>query len=238
MKNGSEIRILAVDTASLTGSVALASGEGLVAESLLNVRSTHSEKLLLQIDLLLRESGWTLKDIDLFAVVAGPGSFTGLRIGLATVKGLAQTLGKPVVTVSALAATALALGTTDYPVCAFLDARKKEVYTQMFSCGPRGPVALDAPRVIAPALLIRDFSEKVAFIGDGVPVYLDLIRNQLGDLAILPPLPSHQRRAGQVAWLAYQEWQADQSIRPADIVPLYIRPSDAELNLPARPVGR
>jgi len=233
-----EIRLLAVDTASLTGSVALASGEILVAESLLNVRSTHSEKLLQQIDLLLGEAGWTLRDIDVFAVVVGPGSFTGLRIGLATVKGLAQTLNKPVVGVSALEASALAVGTADYPVCAFLDARKKEVYTQMFSIGPHGPVAKDVPRVIAPELLLREISRPVAFVGDGVTVYRDRIKNELGDLAILPPPPLHQRRAGQVAWLAYRGWLGGQGVKAAAIVPVYIRPSDAELNLPAGPAAR
>ena len=143
-------KILAVDTASLSGSVALATGESLVAESLLNVRSTHSEKLLKQIDLLLDEASWQLADIDLFAAVVGPGSFTGLRIGLATVKGLAQSFNKPIVSVTALEASALGLATDQFPVCAFLDARKKEVYCQLFSVGPQGPVATSEPRVVAP----------------------------------------------------------------------------------------
>lgn len=236
INNTLKLRILAVDTASLTGSVALTEGDVLIAESLLNVRSTHSEKLLLQVDQLLREAGWTLTDIDLFAVVVGPGSFTGLRIGLATVKGLAQTLNKPVAAISALEASALGFVADSLPVCAFLDARKKEVYAQMFSVSQDGPVAIDEARVLPPAQLLTQFSGSVAFVGDGVPVYADLITSVLGDRAILPPVPSHQRRASQVAWLAYRYWQAGKVAEGSAVTPLYIRPSDAELNLPARPV--
>ncbi len=229
-------RILAVDTASFAGSVALSVGELLIAESLLNVRSTHSEKLLQQIDMLLDQAGWTLADIDLFAVVVGPGSFTGLRIGLATVKGLAQTFAKPVASVTALEVSALGLVTDTFPVCAFLDARKKEVYTQLFSVGPQGPVATSEPRVIAPGLLLKEFTGQVGLVGDGVPVYHDLIQTELGERAVIPPAPNHQRRAGQVAWLAYQRLLSGEIGDAGSIVPLYIRPSDAELNLPAKSV--
>ncbi len=229
-----QTKILAVDTASLAGSVALAAGETLVAETLLNVRSTHSEKLLQQVDMLLDQAGWALADIDLFAVVVGPGSFTGLRIGLATIKGLAQTFNKPVASVSALEVSALGMVSDQYPVCAFLDARKKEVYTQLFSVGPQGPVAASEPRVIAPGLLLKEFSAPVGFVGDGVPVYQELIRAELGANAIIAPPPNNQRRAGQVAWLAYRGFLVGEVCDASGIVPLYIRPSDAELNLPAR----
>lgn len=121
----SEPRILAVDSSSMTGSVALCQGEKLVAESLLNVRCTHSEKLLGQIDLLLTEAGWQVQDLDLLVAVTGPGSFTGLRIGIATIKGLAQVLDKPVVGISSLQMLAMNLPLSPVPICVFMDARKK-----------------------------------------------------------------------------------------------------------------
>ena len=210
MKNIPEIKILAVDSSSLTGSVALCQGEQLVAESLLNVRSTHSEKLLKQIDLLLREAGWKLEDLDLLAVVTGPGSFTGLRIGIATIKGLAQVLNKPVVSVSSLQTVAMNLPLSPIPICAFLDARKKEVYSQLFEWNDTaGPIALGEPSVLPPEQLLKELSGEVALVGDGVLLYHSLIDDILGGRALIPVATAHQLRAVQVAWLALQSWSVN-----------------------------
>ncbi len=232
MKSAEEIKILAVDSSSITGSVALCQGEALVAESLLNVRSTHSEKLLKQVDLLLGEAGWKLEDLDLLAVVTGPGSFTGLRIGVATIKGLAQVLNKPVVPVSSLQAIAMNLPLSPVPICAFLDARKKEVYSQLFewhSVG--GSVAINEPSVLSPERLLKELSGEVALVGDGVLLYRHLIEDILADRAVLPVAIAHQLRAVNVSWLALQTWLAGSRRNAADLLPTYLRPSDAELNL-------
>ena len=226
------IKILTVDTSSLAGSVSLCQGESLVAESLLNVRSTHSEKLLQQIDLLLGEAGWKLEDLDLLAVVTGPGSFTGLRIGIATIKGLAQVLNKPVVPISSLQAVAMNLPLSPVPICAFLDARKKEVYSQLFEWHPvAGPVALGDPSVLPPERLLTEISGKVALVGDGVVLYRHLIGDILAERALVPIAISHQLRAAQASWLASQAWKEGLARDAAEILPTYIRPSDAELNL-------
>ena len=226
------IKILAVDSSSFTGSVALCCGDSLVAESLLNVRSTHSEKLLKQIDLLLSEADWTLDDLDLLAVVTGPGSFTGLRIGIATVKGLAQVLKKPVVPVSALQTVAMNLPLSPIPICAFLDARKKEVYSQLFEWQhTAGPVAIGEPSVLPPELLLKKLPDKVALVGDGVVIYRHLIDTILGDRALIPVATAHQLRAAQASWLALQAWRIGSAQNVTEILPTYIRPSDAELNL-------
>ncbi len=237
MKDSSCLKILAVDTASLMGSVALVQGETVIAESLLNVRSTHSEKLLQQIDALLSQAGWTLAEIDLFAVVDGPGSFTGLRIGLATVKGLAQVMNKPVAAVSALQVAALAAPFVDIPVCAVLDARKKEVYAQVFTTRTAVPQAAGPAQVLAPTRLLEQFAGEVIFVGDGVPVYRDLIVEALHEKALLPAAVCHQRYASQVAWLALQAWRAGAVVTAEYLKAVYIRPSDAELNLPAKPMA-
>ena len=227
-----EVKILALDSSSATGSVALCHGETLVAESLLNVRSTHSEKLLAQVDLLLREAGWSLADLDLLAVVTGPGSFTGLRIGIATIKGLAQVLGKPVVPITSLQAVAMNLPLVSLPICAFLDARKSEVYSQLFDWNvDSGPVAIGEAMVLPPAQLLEKMPAKVAFVGDGVTLYGDLISEVLADRALLPVATSHQLRASLVAWLALQSLHQGITVAAGNVVPTYIRPSDAELNL-------
>jgi len=226
------LKILAVDSSSLTGSVALCCDEMLIAESLLNVRSTHSEKLLKQIDLLLDEAGWQLADIDLFVIVTGPGSFTGLRIGIATVKGLAQVVDKPVASVSSLQTVAMNLPLSSYPICAFLDARKREVYTQLFEWDRElGPVASGDAIVLSPREVLDTLMGDVALVGDGVLLYRHLIDDCLGDRGYLPAAPAHQLRASQAAWLGLKMWQTGQVQSAADIVPTYIRPSDAELNL-------
>lgn len=226
------VKILAVDSSSITGSVALCRGELLVAESLLNVHSTHSEKLLKQIDLLLADAHWRLEDLDLLAVVTGPGSFTGLRIGVATIKGLAQVLKKPVIPVSSLQAVAMNLPLSPVPICVFLDARKKEVYSQLFNwCHGVGPVALGEPSVLPPDRLLMALSGKVALVGDGVLLYRQLIDTILAERALIPVTTAHQLRAVQVSWLALQAWGAGLLKSAAEVLPTYIRPSDAELNL-------
>jgi len=231
IKELENIKILAVDSSSLSGSVALCCGSTLVAESLLNIKSTHSEKLLKQIDLMLEEAGWTLDDLDLLAAVTGPGSFTGLRIGIAMVKGLAQVLDKPVVSVSALQTIAANVPLVSVPVCAFLDARKQEVYTQQFRWQDGIPQAIDEARVIAPQLLLNEINSETAFVGGGVSVYHEMISSHLGSQALIAPPIAHQLRASQAAWLALHSWSEGEAINPADMLPTYIRPSDAELNL-------
>ncbi len=235
IQNVTGIKILAVDSSSLTGSVALCQDESLVAESLLNVRSTHSETLLKQIDFLLIEAGWQLEDLDLLAVVTGPGSFTGLRIGIATIKGLAQVLNKPVVPVSTLQTIAMNLPLSPVPVCAFLDARKKEVYSQLFDWHhTAGPVALGEPSVLPPERLLMEITGKVALVGDGVFLYRHLIDEILADRALIPVATAHQLRAAHASWLSLQAWRGSLAQSAATILPTYIRPADAELNLSKR----
>ncbi|MCK5826577.1 MAG: tRNA (adenosine(37)-N6)-threonylcarbamoyltransferase complex dimerization subunit type 1 TsaB [Desulfuromusa sp.] len=238
VENSAGPKILTLDSSSLSGSVSLCQGELPVAESLLNIRSTHSEKLLKQIDSLLDESGWQLADLDLLAVVTGPGSFTGLRIGIATIKGISQVLNKPVVPVSSLQTAAMNLPLSPVPICAFLDARKSEVYTQLFDWHPAaGPVAIDRPEVLPPEQLLMRFSGQVALVGDGVFLYRQLIEDILAERALLPVAPAHQLHATKASWLALQAYQSGLFYSAAEILPTYIRPSDAELTLSKKQTG-
>ena len=122
------MKILAIETSTMLGGVAIADDSaGLIAEVRLNVKSTHSERLMMEIDHVLKQSFLKMSDIDVFAIAVGPGSFTGLRIGLSTVKGLSYATGKPIVSVPTLEAFAWNFPYCRYPVCTLLDARKKEV---------------------------------------------------------------------------------------------------------------
>ena len=122
------MRILALETSTLAGSAALLEGGRIVGESLLDVALTHSERLMAMVDRLIQDSGWRATDLEALAVSTGPGSFTGLRIGIATAKGLALALGVPVAPVPTLDALAWNLPFADALVCPLLDARKGEVY--------------------------------------------------------------------------------------------------------------
>ncbi|MBD1400949.1 tRNA (adenosine(37)-N6)-threonylcarbamoyltransferase complex dimerization subunit type 1 TsaB [Pelovirga terrestris] len=223
-------RMLALDTSSQVSSVALCQGERLVAESALHLRSTHSQSLLAQIDDLLRAAGWGPADLDLLAVVTGPGAFTGVRIGVATVKGLAQVLNLPVVSVSSLTAVAMNLPLLRRPVCVFVDARKKEVYTQLFQLHDGFPRPLNQARVIAPHEALADLPLDSCFVGDGVAVYYHLILQHGFEPSARAPACCHPIQASRVAALALQDYFKGLAQRPEQVVPTYIRPSDAELN--------
>jgi len=137
------MKVLAVDTSTLLGGVAVVNDlEGMVIEVRLNVKSTHSERLMTTIDYALTQSGYTISDMDFFAVAIGPGSFTGLRIGLSTIKGFSYATGKPVVSVSTLETLARNFPFCRYPVCTMLDARKREVYAALFEWKGEGFVRL------------------------------------------------------------------------------------------------
>lgn len=230
-------RILALDTSSQVSSVALCQAEMLVAESALSLRSTHSQSLLAQIDSLLKAASWTLADLDLLAVVTGPGAFTGLRIGVATIKGLAQVLNLPVVSVSSLTAVAMNLPLLSLPVCVFIDARKKEVYTQQFQFQGGFPRPLNQARVIAPNRVLAELQGDVCFVGDGVAAYPDLLLQHGYTQQHIAPACCYPIQASRVAALALHDYRKGLTQQPGEVVPTYIRPADAELNKQNNNVG-
>ena len=229
MSDEKKLKTLAIDTSSMSGSVALCYGDKILSESLLNVRSTHSERLLQQIDQMLQVTGTAVADLDLLAVVHGPGSFTGLRVGLATAKGLAVAADLPVMGISSLEVLAMNLPFCAYPVCAFLDARKAEVYSCFYDCRTGFPVALSEERVLSPLELLDGLDGEVSFVGDGVSLYRALIEEKLAERAKLPPPSVHQARSSAVAALAARRYMAGEHSTDAILTPCYIRPSDADL---------
>src|SRR5256885_3810916 len=161
------MRVLAVETSSLAGGVALLDGERLVAEYQLDVSVTHSERLMSAVDRVLGDARWTARDLAGLAVAVGPGSFTGLRIAVSTVKGLALALDLPIAAVPTLDAMAAALPWAALPVCPVLDARKGEVYASLYRWDGEAMRREWDYLALAPAALAARLDEPVLVVGDG-----------------------------------------------------------------------
>jgi tRNA threonylcarbamoyladenosine biosynthesis protein TsaB len=223
------MRVLGVETSTLAGSVALLDGDQLVGEDTLNVRVTHSERLLAAIDRVLHDAGWTLATLDGLAVAAGPGSFTGLRIGVSTVKALAFSLRIPVAAVSTLESLAWALPFCLHPVCPVLDARKGEVYAALFHWEGERLIRDWEDQALAPEELCRRLDGAVTFVGDGIATYGGLLRERLGPLAVFAPPARRLPSAACVAQLGQARLLAGETSDPVTLTPRYLRPSEAEL---------
>ena len=223
------MKILAVDTATNSCSAAIVD-DGMACAELTTVNNqTHSKHLLHMIDTVCDMSGLKITDMDGFAVTIGPGSFTGLRIGISTVKGLAWPLKKPVVGVSSLDALAWQCIPAPYPICTLLDARKQEVYYCRYRFRD-GELKKDgSEQVIAPAEAISDIREPCMFIGNGANLYKEEILEKLGELAHFAGWNQDVIRASSVARLSLERFVHHQTDDVALLVPHYIRKSDAEL---------
>ncbi|MHB8707322.1 MAG: tRNA (adenosine(37)-N6)-threonylcarbamoyltransferase complex dimerization subunit type 1 TsaB [Desulfuromonadales bacterium] len=224
------MKLLTIQTATPAGSVALTQGNRLLGELFLDVRRPHGEWLLGAIDQLLGTAGMTVADLDGFGVTLGPGSFTGLRVGLATVKGLALATGKPVAGVSTLRTLAMQAPHAALPVCALLDARKKEVYAGCYVWEEGLPHPAGPERVLPPEVLLGELTGEILFVGDGATVYRTLIARQLGPRAHFLPAAYDPPRAAHAALLAAEIFAAGEARPAAQVNPVYIRPSEAEIN--------
>ena len=216
------MKLLAIETSTLAGGAALAEGDAIVGEYTLNVRVTHSERVMAAVDRLLADAGWRPSDLDGLAVSIGPGSFTGLRIGVSTAKGLGMSLGLPIAPVSTLDALAAGLPFAALPVCPVLDARKGEVYASLYRWTGDGFRREWDYLALAPAELARRLAEPVILCGDGVAK----IESPLARRA---PATRRLPSPACVAQLGRAMLAAGGGVAAADLAPLYLRPSEAEL---------
>lgn len=222
------MKILTIDTSTTTNSVALTVSGRLLAEYLVNPDRNHSSSLMCGLDTVLRNSGFSVDDLDAIAVSRGPGSFTGLRVGIATAKGLAIASGKPVVAFSSLAMLAMNLPYAAFPVCTLFDAKKNEVYAALYRCSAL-PESLVAECVVPPVDFLAQIRVPTMFVGSGALRYRDLIVETLGELAIFAPAVCHQPRASAGALLAADLFARGELVSAAALVPSYLRASEAEL---------
>ncbi|MEW6219327.1 MAG: tRNA (adenosine(37)-N6)-threonylcarbamoyltransferase complex dimerization subunit type 1 TsaB [Thermodesulfobacteriota bacterium] len=228
--------ILALETAGVYGSVAVVDADRCLAEETWASGRTHSQGLLAAVDRLLRELDLGAADLAAVAVSQGPGSFTGLRIGLATAKGLAMAAGIPVLGVPTLDALAWQTTPTSLLVCPLLDARKGEVFTARYRWQPDSAQLrrVSDYQALPPEALAASLAEPVLLLGDGLVAYRQLLATALGDLATMVPLATVFPRASVVGWLGQRQLAAGETLDPA-AGPLYVRPSEAEVNLGRSP---
>ena len=216
--------VLAIESSAIAASVALQKDDRLLAEMTLNRGNTHSENLLPMAQTLLKRLDLTTDDIDLFAVSAGPGSFTGVRIGVATVKGLAFGKGKPCVGVSTLQSLAENLSFLgDKLICPVMNARRNQVYTALF----RGKERLLPDMAISIEELeakLSAYPEPVLFVGDGY----ELVTSQIKHPYLPLPERLQLQSAASVAAVALRELQSGNATDDAHLSPVYLRPSQAE----------
>jgi len=224
------MKILAVDTATTSCSAAIVN-DGLVSAELSTVNNqTHSRHLMNMIDTVCGMSGVKIAEMDGFAVTVGPGSFTGLRIGVSTVKGLAWSLDKPVVGVSSLDALAWQCTPVKYLVCALLDARRHEVYCCRYRFQDGELKKEGAEQVLSPVEVIGDIREPCLFVGSGAVLYRGQIADKLGASAHFAGWNHDNIRASSVAGLSLERFIHQKTDDVALLVPQYIRKSYAEFH--------
>jgi len=224
------MKVLGIDTSTSCGSVGLIDDGEVISDYLLNIPVTHSERLLNTIEFVLKEARCPIGNLDGWAVSLGPGSFTGLRIGVSTVKGLAFATGKPVAGVSTLDVLASQIAPTSYLICPILDARKQEVYTAFYRYGDdRSLMRQSDYQAIQPDDLVKKIKEHTIFLGDGVKTYKEFLINSLPSLAIFPPAPLGVSHGSMVAKLGFELLQNGECLDLSTFVPIYVRPSEAEM---------
>lgn len=233
--------ILAIETSTNTASIALwqtsegeklaSAWENVIGELTLNLLGNHSATLMPAIDHLLQKTNLHINQVQGMALALGPGSFTGLRIGVTTVKGLAYALRVPVVGVSTLDVLAQNVCYACKLVCPVLDARKKEVYAALYRGDGSGCLTkISADMVIAPEELGKQIKEEVIFLGNGVEVYGEIWERQLASKAFFAPPEFSQPRAVHVARLSQSKFYNRQFLDLFSFGPIYLRRSEAEVN--------
>lgn len=229
------MKILGMDSSGLVASVAIVENDVLLAEYTTDYKKTHSQTLLPMLDELRNMIELDMESIDAIAVAAGPGSFTGLRIGAATVKGLGLALNKPLVEVPTLEGLAYNLWGSSALVCPIMDARRNQVYTGIYEFerenntyilhAVKEQCAADINEVIA---TLNTLDKEVVFLGDGVAVYGQTIRENMKVPFTFAPAGNNRQRAASVAALGAVYYAQGKTVSAAEHQPEYLRKSQAE----------
>lgn len=229
------MKILSIDSSSKVATAAIVNEDGLIAEYTLNNKAEHSILIMEMIDNILKSSNLTIDDIDGFAVSKGPGSFTGLRIGMATIKGLSFGSNKPYISISTLDALAYSLLNFDGIICPIMDALRDSVYTGLYK-NNNGvletllePSALDLEELVT---LLKDKNEKVIFTGDGLLKHKEYLKNNLENV-YFPPNHLSVIKASSLAELGLIELTKGISDDP-DSSPFYLKKPQAQRELESR----
>ena len=227
------MKILAIDTSQKTVSVAVVADEMLRADIFIKNGRHHSEILMPAVEQVLRLAGLQPDEMDFFAVTIGPGSFTGLRIGAATIKGLALSTGKPVVGVSTLDALALnAALVGQQMICPMLDAQKNQIYTALYRPDACPSVKrITAEQVVDVDQWLKELQGDIFFLGDGAVKYAQRIHARYGSAACIAEGHQNHVRAAASALLARDKFLQGQRLDLLTFTPCYLRSSEAERSI-------
>lgn len=229
------MKILGIDSSGMVAGISIVEDEITVAEYCVNYKKTHSQTLMPMLDEVVSLTEQELSDIDVIAVASGPGSFTGLRIGAATAKGLALALDKPIAPVPTCHALAYNMWGTDRLICPIMDARRNQVYTGLYIFEDDVLTALHdqmATDINDLLKLINEYCEQsgksVVFVGDGIPVYKNVIEKGLHCKYSFAPASMNRQRAASVATLGGIYYEMGRVVNSDDFSPEYLRKSQAE----------
>lgn len=225
------MKILGLDSSGIVASVAVVEDDILVAEYTVNYKKIHSQTLLPMLDEIAKMTELDLNTIDAIAVAAGPGSFTGLRIGSATAKGLGLALKKPLVAVPTVEGLAYNLYDTQGLICPIMDARRKQVYTGIYRFEDHRLVTVEDQMAVPMEELITKlnaYQQPVTFLGDGVPVFKDMIAEKLTVSYTFAPAHVNKQRAAAVAALGLVYYKEGKIQTAMEHIPDYLRVSQAE----------
>jgi tRNA threonylcarbamoyladenosine biosynthesis protein TsaB len=221
--------ILAIESSGLVASVAIATEDSILAEYTINHKKTHSQTLLPMLDEIVRMTGLKLQDVDAIAVSAGPGSFTGLRIGSATAKGLALALEKPIVAVPTLDSLAYNLYGTNRIICPMTDARRNRVYTGLYNNDSFNVILSQTVMPVEEIISkINAIGRDAIFLGDGAPVYKEMIEKLTEVDYTFAPVHMNRQRAGSVGAMGIKLYKNSIIQTAAEHQPVYLSLSQAE----------
>ncbi len=225
------MRILALDSSGLVATVAILEDDQTVAQYTVNYKKTHSQTLLPMLDEIVKMTEFDLSTVDAIAVAGGPGSFTGLRIGAATAKGLGLALGKPLIHVPTVDGMAYGLYGVSGLICPIMDARRNQVYTGIYRFEHGEFVVIEEQMAVALDELIEKlnaYGEKVTFLGDGVPVYQKQIEEKIATEHYFAPAHVNRQSAAAVGALGMKYFAEGKMETAAQHKPDYLRLSQAE----------
>lgn len=227
------MKILAVDTSATAASAAICDENHIIGEFFINTKLTHSRTLMPMIDSLLKSTETSINELDAVAVNAGPGSFTGVRIGVAAVKGLAFADNIPCVSVSTLESMAYNLLSSDCIVCCVMDARCSQVYNAIFRINDGNVERLCDDRALSIAQLteaLKNYSEQIVLVGDGAELCYNSMKELLENVS-LAPLAQRIQRASSTAVIAARKYRNNEILTSDELMPVYLRLPQAQREL-------
>ena len=227
------MKILAVDTSATSASVCVAQENKIIGEFSINTALTHSQTLIPMIEQLAEKTGVTLDNIDAIAVNAGPGSFTGVRIGVAAVKGIAFSRNIPCVSVSTLESMAYNMLDNDCIVCSVMDARCSQVYNSLFRVKDGKVTRLIEDRALSLIDLkldLQKYNEKIILVGDGAEITFNYFENSLQNV-FLASVNNRVQKASSIACVAFKKINNGETLNASELMPVYLRLPQAQREL-------